>query len=148
MKRWCIVTTSQSLFCLAVRPEALLVSRVIVTHRNLWSFLVIKSTTKSGIFTIRQLWDCWAVQLKNTTADYFPHPLRSHLSLLRCRFGLHLLSIALNSTAVNLVHLPPLPRSKSFLVSSPRPPLYHEAQLMRRVIVTHQNRWNFLVTQA
>ena len=34
MKKWCIVTISQSLFCLAVRPEALLVSRVIVTHRN------------------------------------------------------------------------------------------------------------------
>ena len=65
MKNWGIVTTSQSLFCLAVRPEALLVSRVIVTHRNLWSFLVIKSTIKSGIFTICQFLDCWAVQLKN-----------------------------------------------------------------------------------
>lgn len=50
------------------------------------------------------------------------------------------MSIVLNSRAFNLVYLPLLPRSRSYPVSPPRPPLRLEALLMQSVIVTHRKR--------
>ena len=59
-----IVMTSQWLGCWAVRLEALLMRRVIVTHRNPVELSGEMSKTKSGIVTTCQWLGCWAVRLE------------------------------------------------------------------------------------